>query len=150
MKLKLHKSGYHLDISKSEFHFTKWPDHIAKFNLCNFLLITNVTTNEVIYQFNDPDLGGTLDEQKRALTLKKDISGMSDTDVIQVFIDTEPAMHILDKDGNVSGSDNAPLHVRDEYQLAVLGQVLKELRKMNLFLAEITDERITDMDLNGD
>jgi hypothetical protein len=50
------------------------------------LLIVNITTGTIIYQFNDPVLGGTL--AGSVLTLEYDTSAMSNTDKLQIFYDS--------------------------------------------------------------
>lgn len=55
-------------------------------SLESILLITNVSRNTILYNFADNTLGGTLVGD--VLTLAKDCSGMSDTDLLQIFIDT--------------------------------------------------------------
>lgn len=53
------------------------------------LLITNVTTNQVIYQFNNPALGGSI--SSNVITLDFNTTSMSDTDRLQIIIDYLPA-----------------------------------------------------------
>lgn len=55
-------------------------------SLESILLITNVSRNTILYNFADNTLGGSL--VGNVLTLAKDCSGMSDTDLLQIFIDT--------------------------------------------------------------
>ena len=55
-------------------------------SLESILLITNVSRNTILYNFADNTLGGSL--VGHVLTLAKDCSGMSDTDLLQIFIDT--------------------------------------------------------------
>lgn len=51
------------------------------------LLITNVTTGEIIYNFADRLRGGVLDNN--VLTLTFDTSTMSNSDNLQIFIDSD-------------------------------------------------------------
>ena len=46
------------------------------------LLITNITDNELIYSFADPDLGGSV--SSNVITLNFDTTPMSDTDELQI------------------------------------------------------------------
>ena len=55
-------------------------------SLESVLLITNVSRNAILYNFADNTLGGSL--VGNVLTLAKDCSGMSDADLLQIFIDT--------------------------------------------------------------
>lgn len=55
-------------------------------SLESILLITNVSRNAILYNFADNTLGGSL--VGNVLTLAKDCSGMSDADLLQIFIDT--------------------------------------------------------------
>ena len=59
------------------------------YTLERFLLITNVTTGDVIYQFNKPAKGATLSTGggNTTLTLESDTSAMSASHRLQVFID---------------------------------------------------------------
>lgn len=55
-------------------------------NLSSLLLITNVTDGIIIYNFADTYAGGVL--SGNVLTLTYDTTSMSDTDYLQIFIDT--------------------------------------------------------------
>jgi hypothetical protein len=54
-------------------------------SLERILLITDVTNNTVIYQFNDPNLGGVLSNNVLTLTYNTTIAGFSNTDTLQIF-----------------------------------------------------------------
>jgi hypothetical protein len=49
------------------------------------LIITNVTTNKIIYNFADPNAGGTI--VNNVLTLNFDTTSMSSGDKLQIFLD---------------------------------------------------------------
>lgn len=49
------------------------------------LIITNVTTNKIIYNFADPNAGGSI--TNNILTLDFDTTSMSSSDKLQIFID---------------------------------------------------------------
>jgi len=49
------------------------------------LVITNVTTNKIIYNFADPNAGGSI--TNNILTLDFDTTSMSSSDKLQIFID---------------------------------------------------------------
>ena len=49
------------------------------------LVITNVTTNKIIYNFADPNAGGSI--ANNILTLDFDTTSMSSSDKLQIFID---------------------------------------------------------------
>lgn len=51
----------------------------------NLLLITNVTNNTIIYNFADSTKGGTI--SNNVLTLTYNTTGMSSTDILQIFLD---------------------------------------------------------------
>jgi hypothetical protein len=53
--------------------------------LSQLLLITNVTTNQIIYNFANPSTGGTI--VNNVLTLDFDSTSMSNTDSLQIFLD---------------------------------------------------------------
>lgn len=51
------------------------------------LIITNVTDNLIIYNFADPNLGGTI--TNNVLTLNYNTTTMSNTDRLQIFIENQ-------------------------------------------------------------
>lgn len=53
------------------------------------LLITNVTTNTIIYNFADPNTGGSV--SNNVLTLDYNTAAMSDSDKLQIFLDSGKA-----------------------------------------------------------
>jgi hypothetical protein len=78
-------------LSSSEYTFNAntgtvtFGDSLTGLELQNVALITNVTTNTVIYQFNKSGFGGSL--TGLILTLDYDTSAMSDSDDLQIFIE---------------------------------------------------------------
>jgi len=69
----------------------------SSIDLERILLITNVTRNIIIYNFADPNRGGTV--SGNVLTLTYDTTGMADTDKLQIFYDDiNPAT----EDGNLA------------------------------------------------
>lgn len=78
-------------LSSSEYTFNAntgtvtFGDSLTGLELQNVELITNVTTNTVIYQFNKSGFGGSL--TGLILTLDYDTSAMSDSDDLQIFIE---------------------------------------------------------------
>lgn len=54
-------------------------------NLESVLLVTNVTDNIIIYNFADPNKGGTV--SGNTITLTYNTNSMSNTDDLQIFID---------------------------------------------------------------
>lgn len=64
----------------------------SNFKLRTLQLITNVTDGEIIYNFADPNKGGTTSystlDNKTTITLEYDTTSMSDSDELQIFIDT--------------------------------------------------------------
>lgn len=81
--------------------------------LSQLLLITNVTTNQIIYNFADPNAGGSI--VNNVLTLDFDTTAMSNTDSLQIFLDSlmTPA------------SDEMLQSVQDQTEM--LGRVVKLL-----------------------
>lgn len=65
----------------------------------NILLITNVTDNQIIYNFANPNQGGTI--SNNLLTLSYNTTSMSSSDRLQIFLDlkgapaTEDTLHDL-------------------------------------------------------
>ena len=77
-----------------EFDATAGTVGILGFHkLSDLFLITNVTTNTIIYNFSDPALGGTIsyNEVTEISTITLDLSlsglGMNDADSIQIIVD---------------------------------------------------------------
>ena len=117
-------------------------------NTESFLLITNLTTAEYIYLFNDPDKGGTF--RYNFLNLEHDTTSMSSTDKLQIFVDVAASIHMRGNDGETLGVEFSPLHVVQTDMTGVLVGVWKELRKMNMHLESITDLNLTNRDLDGE
>jgi hypothetical protein len=65
-----------------------------QFSLEQILVITNVTTNTIIYNFADP-ANGVFSFIDNVLRLKADTSAMSSTDVLQVFVDTPEPQQVV-------------------------------------------------------
>jgi hypothetical protein len=57
------------------------------YSLNQLLLITNVTTNEIIYNFAAPGSGGSINNG--VLTLEFNTTGMNNSDSLQIFVDVE-------------------------------------------------------------
>lgn len=57
----------------------------SNINLEQLLVITNVTTNTIIYNFADPNAGGSIVDN--VLTLDFNTTSMSDSDSLQIFLD---------------------------------------------------------------
>lgn len=81
--------------------------------LSQLLIITNVSTNTIIYNFADPNAGGTI--ANNVLTLDYDTTSMNDSDNLQIFLDSllTPA------------SDEMLQSVQDQTEM--LGRVVKLL-----------------------
>lgn len=61
----------------------------------NVLLVTNVTVGEIIYNFSDPDLGGSVYDN--VLVLNKDCSGFHVDDKIQIWYDDNDVASTVEK-----------------------------------------------------
>lgn len=66
--------------------------NIPDITLANVLVVTNVTAGVMLYNFADPALGGS--EAGQALTVEYDTTGMSATDVLQIWVDL-PSVSVL-------------------------------------------------------
>jgi hypothetical protein len=77
------------------------------------LIITNVTTNQIIYNFADPNAGGTI--ASNVLTLDYNTTSMSSSDKLQIFIDNTSS----------PASDETLQYLSD--QTALLGRMVKLL-----------------------
>tara|TARA_B100000131_G_scaffold33018_2_gene30612 strand:- start:13406 stop:16870 length:3465 start_codon:yes stop_codon:yes gene_type:complete len=71
---------------------------VGSYQVKTLLLITNVTTNEIIYSFADPTKGGTTsysdDTNRTTITLTTDTSSMTSSDDLQIFVDDVMGMEI--------------------------------------------------------
>lgn len=80
------------------------------------LIITNVSTNTIVYNFADPSTGGTI--SNNILTLDYNTTGMSSTDKLQIFLDntltpaSEESIQYLKKIAQLV----APLSTQDSLQ----------------------------------
>jgi hypothetical protein len=70
---------YVFDSSTGNITFSEYRD----IELERILLITNVTSNVIIYNFANPTLGGSVNNN--VLTLNFDTSAMSNTDLLQIY-----------------------------------------------------------------
>lgn len=79
--MKTLATNYTFSASNKQVQINGFPGLL----LNQILLITNVTRNVIIYNFADSTAGGSL--SGTTLTLIYDTTGMSDTDVLQIFVD---------------------------------------------------------------
>jgi hypothetical protein len=79
--MKVLFENYNFNASLKQITF----DTTDVISLQQLLLITNVTTNTIIYNFADPSSGGTI--SNNMLTLTFDTTSMSNSDKLQIFLD---------------------------------------------------------------
>jgi hypothetical protein len=79
--MKVLFENYNFNASLKQITF----DTTDVISLQQLLLITNVTTNTIIYNFADPSSGGTI--SNNVLTLTFDTTSMSNSDKLQIFLD---------------------------------------------------------------
>jgi hypothetical protein len=77
------KADYIFSANERTIMFT----NIVPEELSNVLVITNVTSGKIIFNFGCEDMTGILD--KNLLTLTYDTSDMLDTDELKIIIDAE-------------------------------------------------------------
>ena len=70
-------------------------DDLPELQIENFVLITDVTTNVIIYNFADPALGGTF--SNGVLVLDYDVTSFSATDDLQIIINTPSDIDTADQ-----------------------------------------------------
>lgn len=99
-------SNYTFDAASRTISFTDY----TSIDLEGILLITNVTDNQIIYNFADPCFGGGVNGN--TITLIYDTSSMSNTDSLQIYYD-DPAVN--------------PSTVESQTQLENVTQALYEL-----------------------
>ena len=105
-----------------------------------FLLVTNITDNTIIYNFADPALGyagkfynSTTDETQ--INLAYNTTSMSDTDVLQIFIDQDyteitPAEDMLDPVGKLRVSNPENL-IDTDFEYSLQGTKWETLQTVN-------------------
>ena len=84
MQKILNSSEYTFDASAKTITFS---GAFSSLELPHIKVITNVTDNIMIYQFNEPTLGGSL--TGLVLTLDYDTTSMSDTDELQIYMEAD-------------------------------------------------------------
>lgn len=80
MKIKI--QNYTFNSTSKTITFTDY----TSITLDSILMITNVTSNKIIYVFNDPLKGGTV--SANVLTLTYNTASMSSSDALQIWVDT--------------------------------------------------------------
>ena len=88
MKIKV--QNYTFNVAQKKVTFLDY----SILRLDSLLLITNVTRNVIIYNFADTEAGATI--SGNVVTLKADLTGMLNTDQLQIFYESEdtPATEI--------------------------------------------------------
>lgn len=99
-KLILRSGQYAFDASAGTITLSSELDGIE---LQDFLLITNVVDNEILYNFAKAELNATL--SGRVLTLDADTSAMSDTDPLQIVVYVPDGRQSVDAFGRVRTAD---------------------------------------------
>lgn len=90
-------------------------------SLVNILLITNVTDNIIIYNFADPAASNT-SFVNNVLTLNYDTTSMSNSDVLQIYLDIESyeeSLHALLRRMNKLLESNAIVDSQQRQRIAV-------------------------------
>lgn len=91
-------------------------DSYSSINLDSILLITNVKSNIIIYNFADSANGGTVSPGSNVLTLMHDTTAMADNDALQIFYE----------DRNITAATNE--------QIILLNETLTLFRQMRKLL----------------
>jgi hypothetical protein len=79
--MKLLFENYTFDAAAKQITFNT----AEEVTLNRVLIITNVTDNVIVYNFADPNKGGTISDN--VLTLNYDTTTMSNSDSLQIFLD---------------------------------------------------------------
>lgn len=118
-------TGYSFNATGKQVSFTDY----SQLNLESVLLITNVSTNQIIYNFADPLAGGSV--FGNVVTLDYNTSGMNNSDKLQIYYDTPSA----------PASDQT---------LSVMSGQLAALQEQNLLMRRMLkiSESLTTVDLN--
>ena len=126
------KSDYHLNVDLNCVRLSKMAD----LTLSEISLVTNITTNDVIYNPHCEGLGGTLSGNKLIFE-KTFTSEMSDTDDL---------MFIIQKNIHLEGINLDASKVIEENS-HILKEILVELKINNQILMETFEIEITKIDL---
>ena len=106
MKVLVHP--YSFDKANRRITFTSYPS----ISLENVLLITNVKTNDIIYNFSSSTLGGSLASYS-VLQLDFDTTSMANTDPLQIFYDDGlTAVPVTDNSGSLTVDNNGTFAVQ--------------------------------------
>lgn len=110
-------SNYSFNAADKKITFSDY----SAISLENILLITNVTRNQIIYNFADPAFGGTV--AANVLTLTFNTTVMSNADKIQIFYD----------DGLIAATDDG---------VQVIGDVALTLKRIakNMESLQVVDQ----------
>lgn len=120
----LHSDTYSFDASAKTITFnSSSTDDVS---LANLLLITNVTDNEIIYNFGCAGFGATVN--LNVVTLEYDTTSMSDSDELQIVIYTEQTPNQENTLEQLSLQTSS---------LECLQEILEEQKKTNMFLQMI-------------
>ena len=130
----LDKVDYYLNVEGNCVHLSEKID----LTLSEISLITNVTTNTVIYNPHCPGLGGTIDSGKVIFdtTLTEDMSNVDDL------------MFIIQQNVHLEGINLDASKVIEEHS-HLLKDILIELRINNKILSEGFDIEVTERDLDS-
>lgn len=82
-KIILKNTDYSFDASAQTVTFLSHTELVSKEYL---LLITNTSTNDIIYNFGCDGYGGTINLNTFRLTLEYDTTAMSDSDSLQIIL----------------------------------------------------------------
>jgi len=99
---------YTFDVSAKTVTFNEWPSEAGPINISKILVITNITTSQIIYIFNESSLSGSL--SGNVLTLNTSTTGMANTDSLQIFIEVRHSTVLSLEPGSL-GSVESPLSV---------------------------------------
>lgn len=114
----------------SSAHTVTFPAYISLVPE-SILLITNVTRGVIIYNFADPNAGGTV--LGNVLTLTYNTSSQADTDNLQIFFDDG-----LPGPASVTGEiERKGSRVTSPDMEQVLNDLLKEVREIKAVIMEV-------------
>jgi len=131
-KYILTKSDYLLDVAQNCVLILNKSD----LQLEDFALITNITTNDIIYNPHCNGLGGTTDNGN--LIFEKKLTGeMKDTDDLMVIIQENISLR-------GANSDELPVRDPNSYQIK---DVVTQLKIIALILSEGSDVEFTERDI---
>lgn len=124
-KVILENSDYSFDATNGTVTVLNRSELLTKEGL---MIITNVSSNDIIYNFACKGFGGVINGN--VLSLEYSTAGMSDSDELQIILYSEV---------DINQSNILDVLKTSSEQLSCLNSVLEELREIKFYLKSISE-----------